>query len=114
MALARDESNGYNRHAMNHQNIDPEQIYQNTLEYLYSFVDFSLLHQPQISPDQFNLERMRDFARLLGDPYKAYPILHVAGTKGKGSVSALCASALRAAGYTVGLYTMGFSSTFFP
>lgn len=90
---------------MNHQNIDPEQIYQNTLEYLYSFVDFSLLHQPQISPDQFNLERMRDFARLLGDPYKAYPILHVAGTKGKGSVSALCASALHAAGYTVGLYT---------
>ena len=105
MALARDESNGYNRHAMNTENIEIEPIYQSTLEYLYSFVDFSLLHQPQITPDQFNLERMRAFASLLGDPQKAYPVLHVAGTKGKGSVSALCASALCAAGYTVGLYT---------
>ena len=82
-----------------------EQIYQQTLDYLYSFVDFSLLHQPQITPDHFNLDRMRTFASLLGDPQKAYPVLHVAGTKGKGSVSALCASALCAAGYTVGLYT---------
>jgi dihydrofolate synthase/folylpolyglutamate synthase len=31
--------------------------------------------------------------------------VHVAGTKGKGSVAALCESALRAAGYRVGLYT---------
>lgn len=90
---------------MNANDIETEHTYQATLEYLYSFVDFSLLHQTQISPDQFNLDRMRDFARLLGDPYKAYPILHVAGTKGKGSVSAMCASALRTAGYSVGLYT---------
>ncbi len=86
-------------------NNEIEHTYQNMLEYLYGFVDFSMLHQNQISPDQFDLSRMQDFARLLGDPYQAYPILHVAGTKGKGSVSALCASALQAAGYTVGLYT---------
>jgi dihydrofolate synthase/folylpolyglutamate synthase len=41
----------------------------------------------------------------LGNPQEKYPIIHVAGTKGKGSVCALCASALQAAGYTVGLYT---------
>jgi dihydrofolate synthase / folylpolyglutamate synthase len=41
----------------------------------------------------------------LGEPQKKYPIIHVAGTKGKGSVSALCAAGLRAAGYKVGLYT---------
>lgn len=104
-ALASVVSNGYNRHAMNDDKFTPEEVYQAALEYLYSFVDFSLLHQPQISPDHFNLDRMRQFARLLGDPQKAYPIVHVAGTKGKGSVSALCASALRAAGYTAGLYT---------
>ena len=34
-----------------------------------------------------------------------YPIIHVAGTKGKGSVCGMCASALQAAGYRVGLYT---------
>ena len=86
-------------------NNDLSLTYQATLEYLYSFVDFSLLHQPQISPEQFDLERMREFARQLGNPMNTYPILHIAGTKGKGSVAALCASALQAAGYKVGLYT---------
>ena len=47
----------------------------------------------------------RASVRRLGNPQNSYPIIHVAGTKGKGSTSALCASALRAAGYTVGLYT---------
>jgi dihydrofolate synthase/folylpolyglutamate synthase len=48
---------------------------------------------------------MRLLMEKLGNPDRAYPIIHVAGTKGKGSVSALCASALLAAGYRVGLYT---------
>ena len=38
-------------------------------------------------------------------PQDKYPILHVAGTKGKGSVCALAASGLQAAGHRVGLYT---------
>jgi dihydrofolate synthase/folylpolyglutamate synthase len=41
----------------------------------------------------------------LGHPHQKYSIIHVAGTKGKGSVSAMCSSALRAGGYTTGLYT---------
>lgn len=83
----------------------PSLEYQEALDYVFSFIDFSLTHQENISPDKFELERMEAFAELLGNPHKAYPTLHVAGTKGKGSVSALCASALRAAGYKVGLYT---------
>ena len=79
--------------------------YKQPLAYLFSFVDFSLVHTFQISADRFNLQRMRDFAHLLGDPQECYPIIHIAGTKGKGSVAALCASALQADGYRVGLYT---------
>jgi len=45
------------------------------------------------------------FLDLLGNPQRNYPVIHVAGTKGKGSVSAMIASALQAAGYRVGLYT---------
>jgi len=41
----------------------------------------------------------------LGNPHKMYASLHIAGSKGKGSTSAMCASALQAQGYKVGLYT---------
>lgn len=84
---------------------DSESQYLKTLEYLYSFVDFSMQHMHNLAPDAFDLTRMVALAAALGDPQKGYPIIHVAGTKGKGSVSVLCASALQAAGYRVGLYT---------
>lgn len=79
--------------------------YQEALDYLYKFVDYSQTRAFRFSPEKFNLERMRVFLALLGDPHLAYPVIHVAGTKGKGSVSALLASVLREAGYRVGLYT---------
>ncbi len=85
--------------------MDTEQKYQETLEYLYKFVDYSLTHGSQLAAAHFELKRMRDFMAELGDPQLNYPIIHVAGTKGKGSVASLCASSLRAQGYRVGLYT---------
>lgn len=85
--------------------MEPESRYQQTLEYLYGFVDYSLTHADRYSPEKFDLARMRVFVAQLGNPHTAYPIIHVAGTKGKGSVAALCATALRQAGYKVGLYT---------
>ena len=82
-----------------------EEAYQKALEYLYSYVDFSLQKVVTYSPARFKLERMQALVASLGDPQTAYPCIHVAGTKGKGSVSVLCASALSQAGYKVGLYT---------
>ncbi len=79
--------------------------YQSTLDYLYSFVDYSMTKSVRYSPEQFNLQRMRDFVQALGAPHNSYPMIHIAGTKGKGSTSAMCASALQAAGHKVGLYT---------
>ena len=84
---------------------DLETLYQQTLEYLYSFVDFSLKHSVDIKPEQFDLGRMQALVAALGNPQAQFRSIHVAGTKGKGSVSALCASALQAQGYRVGLYT---------
>lgn len=84
-------------------NLDPH--YQHTLDYLYSFIDYSLTRSTRYSPEQFDLGRMQTFVEYLGRPDRAYPSIHIAGTKGKGSVAALCASALQAAGYRVGLYT---------
>ncbi|MEJ5241334.1 MAG: folylpolyglutamate synthase/dihydrofolate synthase family protein [Anaerolineales bacterium] len=84
---------------------DPETAYQQALDYLYSFVDYSLKHASELARADFNLDRMEQLMHLLGDPHRAYPVLHVAGTKGKGSVCALSAAALQAAGLRVGLYT---------
>ena len=81
-----------------------EDQYQKTLDYLYSFVDFSMTRGMRYSPEQFDLGRMRDFVQALGHPEQAYPSIHVAGTKGKGSVSSMCTAALMAGGYKVGLY----------
>ena len=82
-----------------------EEQYQETLDYLYSFVDFSLTRGMRYSPGQFDLGLMRAFVQALGNPERAYPSIHVAGTKGKGSVSSMCTSVLQSAGYRVGLYT---------
>jgi dihydrofolate synthase/folylpolyglutamate synthase len=84
---------------------DLGQKLQLTLDYLYSFVDYSLTRQLRYSPEKFNLDRMRELLRLMGEPHKDYPVVHIAGTKGKGSTAAMIASILVAAGYKTGLYT---------
>lgn len=82
-----------------------EPAYQETLDYLYRFVDYSLVRNFRFSPEKFNLGRMVDFMEKLGNPHRHYQVIHVAGTKGKGSTSAMTASILRAAGYRVGFYS---------
>jgi dihydrofolate synthase/folylpolyglutamate synthase len=51
-----------------------------------------------------DLEPMRDLARRLGDPQNGFRIVHVAGTKGKGSTCALIEAGLAQAGLSVGRY----------
>jgi dihydrofolate synthase / folylpolyglutamate synthase len=85
--------------------MDTETAYNLALDYLYSFVDYSLKHASELAKADFNLERMFALMDMLGNPQNKYPLIHVAGTKGKGSVSALAASALTAAEYKTGLYT---------
>ena len=51
------------------------------------------------------LERMRLLLEEIGSPELGLPIIHVAGTKGKGSTSAMIAAALSAAGFRTGLFT---------
>ena len=56
-------------------------------------------------PNDLKLERMRALLRALGDPHERLRIVHVTGTKGKGSTCAMLANVLRSAGYQVGLFT---------
>src|SRR4030066_6784 len=75
------------------------------LDSLYSFVDYSLQRSYRYSAEVFDLDRVRDLLARLGNPQDRFASLHVAGAKGKGSVSAFVASSLRAAGFKTGLYT---------
>lgn len=67
-----------------------------TLGYLYS------LERLGIKP---GLKRIQALLREMGGPQTSYPSIHVAGTNGKGSTSAIIESILREAGYKTGLYT---------
>ncbi|MCJ7659524.1 MAG: Mur ligase family protein, partial [Anaerolineales bacterium] len=85
--------------------MNADEAYQQALDYIYSYVDYSLKRQDELSAENFDLERMRALMAALGNPERAYPLIHIAGTKGKGSVASFCAAALHAAGYRVGMYT---------
>jgi dihydrofolate synthase/folylpolyglutamate synthase len=54
---------------------------------------------------ELGLERIERLLARLGNPHRQYPILHVAGSNGKGSVCAYLSSVLTEAGYRVGRYT---------
>jgi dihydrofolate synthase/folylpolyglutamate synthase len=81
------------------------QRYQEALDYIYSFVDYSVKRTFRYSEDVLDLDRVRRLLQALGDPQAQCQSVHIAGTKGKGSVAALMASALKAQGYRTGLYT---------
>lgn len=79
--------------------------YADALDYLYSLINYEVQRPERYAPDVVSLERPRALLAALGNPQARYPCLHLTGTKGKGSVSAMCASALNAAGLRVGLYS---------
>lgn len=54
---------------------------------------------------EFKLDRMRALMSVMGDPHLQIPTVHIAGSKGKGSVCLMIASCLQACGYTTGLFT---------
>lgn len=77
-------------------------IYAQALDYWFRRVNFE---QRAPEPSDLKLDRMRSLLSLLGDPHRQLRIVHVAGSKGKGSTSAMLAALLREAGYRTGLFT---------
>src|ERR1700689_3828867 len=67
-----------------------------TLDWLYSL---------EARGEIYKLDRMDAALALIGDPHRKLRAIHIAGTKGKGSVAAMLDAMLRAAGYRSGLYT---------
>ncbi|MGI5096219.1 bifunctional folylpolyglutamate synthase/dihydrofolate synthase [Treponema socranskii] len=76
--------------------------------WLDSFINFEKLPQKNM----FWLDTMRFFCERLGHPEASSPCIHIAGSKGKGSVSKMIACILQEAGFSVGLYTSPHVSDF--
>ncbi|MFH1663028.1 MAG: folylpolyglutamate synthase/dihydrofolate synthase family protein [Chloroflexota bacterium] len=81
-----------------------DSLYQQALDYLYSFIDYETMRQPRTAA-HFDLRRMDELLARLDNPHLKARTVHIAGTKGKGSTAAMVASALTSAGYKTGLYT---------
>ena len=70
--------------------------YNDTIRYLYSLQNYGI---------KFGLDNITRLLSELNNPHESFLSVHVAGTNGKGSTSAIIASILQAAGFRVGLFT---------
>ncbi len=73
--------------------------------FLGEFTNYERLQHFHYDKETLGIERIRSLVAELGDPQRAYPSVHIAGSKGKGSTSLLLESLLLASGYRVGTYT---------
>ena len=79
--------------------------YKTALAYIENFIDYE--RSPDFSRQTrlYNLNRISLLLDLLGNPQDRLRVVHIAGSKGKGSTAAFIASVLTHAGYKTGLFT---------
>ncbi len=80
------------------------ECYHDAMRWLYDRIDYERV-RPGGQSNPFRLERIQSLLKLIGSPQERIPVVHLAGTKGKGSTAAFTESMIRAAGYRTGLYT---------
>lgn len=76
--------------------LPPEISYDEAIEHLYSL---------EYTGMKLGLDNIKALMEALGNPHRAFPAIHVAGTNGKGSVCNMLAAAFQANGYKTGLFT---------
>jgi dihydrofolate synthase/folylpolyglutamate synthase len=85
--------------------VAPDVDYGQAVEYIFSFTDWERAPAQAFAAANFDLRRVHSLLARLGNPRRGRQTVHIAGSKGKGSVAAMIASVLQAAGYRTGLYT---------
>jgi len=79
--------------------------YRQAEEYLNSFVNYEKIPGVSYAQAGYSLAHVGELLSRMGNPQLAARTVHIAGTKGKGSVAAMIAQVLSASGYKTGLYT---------
>jgi len=92
--------------------MQPIANYAEALAYVYSLTDYEKRGFAAYAAENYDLERVRRLLALLDEPQQTFHVVHIAGSKGKGSTAAMAESMLRAAGYRTGLYTSPHLHTF--
>lgn len=72
-------------------------------DFIGSFINFERSKKQTIR--DYRLDRMKELLKHFGNPEKSFKIIHLAGSKGKGSTGMFLASALNSAGEKAGLYS---------
>jgi dihydrofolate synthase/folylpolyglutamate synthase len=93
---------GHSDHDLGAATADGSWSYQQALAFWYSCINYE---QRVPQPADLKLDRMRALLARLGNPQQRLRILHIAGSKGKGSTAAMLEAILREAGYRTGLFT---------
>lgn len=79
--------------------------FRSAVNYLDSLVNYERASRAQYTRSNFSLARMNRLMSSLGRPHRTFQVVHIAGTKGKGSTATMLAEMLAACGIKVGLYT---------
>jgi dihydrofolate synthase/folylpolyglutamate synthase len=79
--------------------------YSQAEEYLNSFVNYEQIPGITYAQPSYSLRHVEELLNRMGNPQLAAKTIHIAGTKGKGSVAAMIAQVLSSSGYKTGLYT---------
>jgi len=83
----------------------PAFTYDAALAYLAQFINYEARQPVSYDSRRFNLRAFEAFLHTLGSPHLAFPSVHIAGSKGKGSTAAMVAAMLSQAGLRTGLFT---------
>lgn len=79
--------------------------YKNSLKYLDSFTNYEKVRNYEYNEIYFNLNRTKKILSDFSNPQGNFRVIHIAGTKGKGSTAVMLSYILASAGYKIGLYT---------
>src|SRR5512136_2229337 len=79
--------------------------YSQAEKYLNSFTNYEQIPGVSYAQPGYSLRHVEELLNRMGNPQVAARTIHIAGTKGKGSVAAMTAQVLSSSGYKTGRYT---------
>jgi len=79
--------------------------YQGLLDWIFSFVNLEAKRTRKLAQEKMKLAKISHLLKSLGNPEQGQHIIHIAGSKGKGSLAFLLDVLLRGKGFKTGLYT---------